>query len=149
MSTALLSNRTLLVDHALHSEALDFVDVAHDRAVIRLSAVLNDGTVVDLPSNLANLLGQVLHEMSLGPISVARVPSELTSTTAADVLAVSRPTLMKWVREGILQSRKVGSHHRFDASAVLELAEQRRSSQRRALVDLRELGDALEDSVSD
>lgn len=29
---------------------------------------------------------------------VGRMPEELTSTVAADLLGVSRPTLMKWAR---------------------------------------------------
>lgn len=33
-------------------------------------------------------------------IVIGRVPEALTSTVAADLLSVSRPTLMMWVRDG-------------------------------------------------
>lgn len=145
MSTALLSNGTILVDDGLRAEAQEFVDAAHDRTVAGLSIVLNDGTVVELPEHLAGFVGHVLHGLTRGPLNVGAIPAELTSTSAADILAVSRPTLMKWVRDGLLKSRKVGSHHRFDTGEVMALARARRAAREQAFADLRALEEALED----
>ena len=72
-------------------------------------------------------------------------PTEMTSTTAADALGVSRPTLMKLVNDGLLPSRKVGAHHRFTHADVTALAEARRADRLAAFAQLRELDDALED----
>lgn len=148
MSTTLLSSGTLLVDDGVRAEAQEFVDTAHDRTVAGLSIVLDDGTVVELPEHLAGFVGHVLHGLTRGPLSVGAIPAELTSTTAADILAVSRPTLMKWVGEGVLKSHKVGSHHRFDTGEVMALAKARRAMREQAFADLRALEDALEESDS-
>ena len=72
------------------------------------------------------------------------MPDELTSTVAADILGVSRPTLLRWTREGLIESFKVGSHTRFRRSDVLRLREQRETERREAFEKLRAL-DAEDD----
>ncbi len=44
----------------------------------------------------------------------------ITPNDAAELLSVSRPFLMKLVREGKLRSFKVGAHHRLKRKEVLE-----------------------------
>jgi excisionase family DNA binding protein len=72
------------------------------------------------------------------------LPDELTSTIAASMLGVSRSTLMKLHNEGEIDSRRVGSHHRFRTDEVLGLLERRRKTQRRAFDALRELDEMLD-----
>lgn len=45
---------------------------------------------------------------------------------AAAVLGVSRPTVVRWAAEGLLEDHRVGSHHRFLRSDVVALRERRR-----------------------
>ncbi len=52
-------------------------------------------------------------------IVIGRVPEALTSTVAADLLSVSRPTLMTWVRDGGIESFKAGMHTRFRRDEAL------------------------------
>ena len=73
------------------------------------------------------------------------MPKELTTTAAAKLLGVSRPTLMKWVGEGRLASHKVGRHTRFESEDVLRLKEQRRRAQIDSVRRMMELEDAMED----
>jgi len=46
-------------------------------------------------------INTVLHAISEGQtISISTVPTEVTTTTAASMLDVSRPTVMKYIRKG-------------------------------------------------
>ena len=67
-----------------------------------------------------------------GEATIGRLPDELTSTVAADILSVSRPTLMKWVRQGRIDSFKVGTHTRFKREDVLRLQAERMEERRAA-----------------
>jgi excisionase family DNA binding protein len=77
--------------------------------------------------------------------AVPAVPADMTSATAASILGVSRPTLMKLVNEGLLPSHQVGQHHRFTHADVTALAEVRRADRLEAFAQLRELDEALEE----
>jgi excisionase family DNA binding protein len=72
------------------------------------------------------------------------VPNVLTTTTAAAMLGLSRPTLMKMIADGEIPSHKVGSHHRLAAEDVLQAKCARRHRQRAAFSALRELDDSSE-----
>ncbi|PPF77073.1 DNA-binding protein [Subtercola sp. Z020] len=143
MTSTLTPNGTLLVDDSLRSEARGFVDAADDRTIVGLSAELSDGSTVELPADLTAFVGLMLSGLTRGPLSVTSIPAELTSTAAAELLAISRPTLMKWVKEGALNSHRVGSHHRFETREVMALAQARRAARADAFVALRALEDAL------
>ena len=78
-------------------------------------------------------------------MTLGSMPKELTTTAAAKLLGVSRPTLMKWVGEGRLASHKVGRHTRFESEDVLRLKEQRRRAQIDSVRRMMELEDAMED----
>ena len=50
------------------------------------------------------------------------IPADVVSpAAAAALLGVSRPTVVRWAREGLLTDHRVGAHHRFDRSEVMEL----------------------------
>ncbi|WP_311523690.1 helix-turn-helix domain-containing protein [uncultured Corynebacterium sp.] len=94
-----------------------------------------DGDEVDLPKGVQKTVLAALQSIiENGEVAIMRMPAELTSTSAAEILGVSRPTLMKWAKEGKVDSFKVGTHTRFNRGDILAL--------RRALV--KEQDDALE-----
>ena len=94
-----------------------------------------DGDEVDLPKDVQKTVLAALQSIiENGEVAIMRMPAELTSTSAAEILGVSRPTLMKWAKEGKVDSFKVGTHTRFNRGDILAL--------RRALV--KEQDDALE-----
>ncbi|WP_311347756.1 helix-turn-helix domain-containing protein [Corynebacterium durum] len=79
----------------------------------------------------------MLHAISEGQtISISTVPTEVTTTTAASILDVSRPTVMKYIRNGRLSARRVGTHHRLNSQEVLELLEELKQEQRNAIFEL-------------
>ncbi|MDA8033706.1 MAG: helix-turn-helix domain-containing protein [Actinomycetota bacterium] len=66
---------------------------------------------------------------------------EVTPAEASRILAVSRPMVLRWIANGELPDRLVGTHHRIPRAAVLELVE-RRAAAGRAVVALREAAEA-------
>jgi len=144
MAQNVLANGSLLVDDAVRRDAEKFIEQAHDRNVTEGFFTLDDGTTLKLDRNLAELLQFVIRGLPSGSVSMQSVPAEMTSTTAASVLGVSRPTLMKMVNDGLLASHKVGAHHRFKHEDVSALVEARRAARLEAFAKLRELDEALE-----
>ena len=89
-------------------------------------------------------INTVLHAISEGQtISISTVPTKVTTTTAASVLDVSRPTVMKYIRNVRLSTRKVGAHHRINSQEVLELLEELRQEQRKAIFGLMDIEESL------
>ena len=56
-----------------------------------------------------------------------------TPEQAAAALGVSRPMVVRWIREGLLEDRPVGTHHRIPAESVLALRRARHSAGRFAV----------------
>lgn len=99
---------------------------------------------VELPPELAGLLSKALKIIaSGGSVTLGSIPEELSTTVAADILGVSRTTLMKLVRDGSIPHEKVGSHTRLRREDVLHFKAQRVQKQRAALRELIELEDSL------
>ena len=55
-----------------------------------------------------------------------------TTTEAAMMLGLSRPTLMKLIESGEIAHVKVGTHHRVPAQALLEFQRARRTRREKA-----------------
>lgn len=65
-------------------------------------AVLDkDGNKIDLPERVqATVLAALRALTESGEVAITRMPEHLTSASAADVLGISRPTLMKGAKAG-------------------------------------------------
>jgi excisionase family DNA binding protein len=59
-------------------------------------------------------------EQSTGAL-VIPAKQEFTTTEAAKMLGMSRPTLMRMIARGGVEFRMVGKHHRIPASAIQKL----------------------------
>jgi excisionase family DNA binding protein len=55
--------------------------------------------------------------------AIAPLPSEMTTTEAAEFLDVSRPFIIKLTKRGELPYRLVGKHRRIPSTALLEYRE--------------------------
>src|SRR5699024_8926781 len=135
MSTTASSERITISDQTV-KDAQDTVVPGGASLVLRLA----DGKEMGLPSSIQQTL---LHALKLiaqqGSVSIGQLPVELTSTVAADLLSISRPTLMKWVAEGRIDSFKKGSHTRFRRDEVLDLRQRNAVARRSAFEELRNL----------
>ncbi len=92
-----------------------------------------------MPPEVGRILQQVLDAMARGgTITVTSVPKELTPAGAAEILGISRPTLMKLVKEGRIVSHRVGTHHRLKSEDVFAELKARRARERAAFAALLE-----------
>lgn len=104
-------------------------------------AVQRDGLQTKaVPPEIGKLLQHVLDVMARGgALTISSVPEVLTTSTAASILGISRPTLMKMIREGSIPSHMVGTHHRLRADDVFAALRARRARERAAFGELMEL----------
>ncbi len=103
----------------------------------RPKAVLH---IENLPLRSVELILRVLDVTARGgTLSVTALPEELTTSTAAKILGISRPTLMKMIREGRIPAHEVGTHHRLRTEDVFTELHERRERQRAAFAELLEL----------
>lgn len=97
-----------------------------------------DGDEIDLPRDIQETVLAALQSIiETGEVAITRMPAELTSTSAAEILGVSRPTLMKWAKEGKVDSFKVGTHTRFYREDVLAFKKALTKKQDDAFEELR------------
>ena len=113
--------------------------------VTGFAAVMSDGTVRQLAPELSSIIEKAFRALATnGSVTVGTLPDELTSSTAAEVLGVSRPTLLKLAKDGQVESFKVRTHTRFKRDSILAFKAKREQARRAAFVELRELEDELE-----
>lgn len=106
--------------------------------------VHHSGRTTVVPPELGRMIQQLLDAVARGDtLTVGRLPQELTTSTAASLLDISRPTLMKLIHSGEIPSHKVGSHHRLLTADVLAAKRARRARELAAFDALRELDDEL------
>ena len=119
----------VLDDRALATDAL----VALRRRPSRFT--LPDGSSIRLPKAAVDRLIELLTAAAAGEeATVVRSPREVTTQQAANVLNVSRPTVIKLIDDGVLPSRKVGSHRRVPLADLLAYR-QGVVAKRRAVLD--------------
>ncbi len=95
-----------------------------------------------VPAELSAVLTAIVDSVARGDaLTVGGLPDELTTTAAAELLGVSRPTLMKLVTAGDLPAHRVGTHTRLRSADVLAYRDARLLRQRRAFDELREWED--------
>ncbi|SCL19689.1 DNA binding domain-containing protein, excisionase family [Micromonospora rhizosphaerae] len=140
MAAAVLREETYLPDGREQlARVYDFVR-AHEEAGLGplkpryfLSGA-EPGDQVELPAELYAALRQVVEALQRG-LAVTVAPRTLTLTTqqAADLLGVSRPTVVKLLDEGKIPFERVGTHRRVLLPDLLAYREQRRADQYAAL----------------
>jgi excisionase family DNA binding protein len=92
------------------------------------------GDRVELPAEVYRVLRQVVEALRQGlAVTVAPLTLTLTTQQAADLLGVSRPTVIKLLEEGAIPFERTGTHRRIMLRDVLAYREQRRARQYAAL----------------
>ena len=140
MNTATLQRETFLP--GMHPEQL-----AQILELLRASATADQttgpryflsgadsGQHVEIPAEVHQVLQQVVEAMRQG-LAVTVVPQRwsLTTQQAADLLGVSRPTLIKLLGDDQIAFERIGTHRRIQLRDVLAYREQRRAAQYAAL----------------
>jgi excisionase family DNA binding protein len=102
--------------------------------------ILGDDTTqatVNLPAPAVGLLLRILEEMARGnAVTIIPVHAELTTQEAADMLNISRPSLIQLLDEGKIQYRRVGTHRRVRFEALMKYKRHTDEERRAALDEL-------------
>lgn len=99
---------------------------------------------VALSRETAELVSRLIDARARGEeILVSPGKAEVTPTEAAVLLGMSRPQVRKLMERGLLEFRKVGSHHRIRVSSIRTFLETERPRRREALEDLAALQNEL------
>jgi excisionase family DNA binding protein len=121
---------------------VDFVEHlhAHVKESARPRLVAADGTSVDIPETMFAALVKVADAMRAG-LAVTVAPHHLTMSTqeAADLLRISRTTLVRLLENGEIPFDKPSRHRKVRLADLLEYRERQR----------RRADDALADMVAD
>lgn len=138
----------ITVSRTIAEQADQFARSVHDlideQAELELNHENRPAQRRTLPHELAELLAHVVEAVANGgTVTISRMPKELTTTAAAGMLGISRPTLMKMIKHGEIEAHKVGTHTRLRTDEVLRFKEAQLVKRREAFEELRLLEDDL------
>jgi excisionase family DNA binding protein len=89
---------------------------------------------IELPPTVHQALKKVVAALNAGKaVTIAPQTMKLTTQQAADLLGVSRPTVVRLITDGTLPAERVGNRHRLLLDDVLAYRDQRRNRQYEAL----------------
>lgn len=117
-------------------------DVAALRAALQ-GAQEQVSVTLELPRGSAEKVLALLDaERTTGAV-VVPIKELFTTTEAATMLGLSRPTLMKLIASGEIDHIKVGTHHRVSAQAVLDFQRARAARRAKAAEALAEFSNEI------
>lgn len=112
-------------DREQQREKATFVDYALKaiKGTTKLELRAGDQTT-ELSQEDAELLLELLKRRAQGlRVTVTSLPDTVTTGQAADILGVSRPTVVKLVDDGKLSASRIGTHRKVLTADVLKLKE--------------------------
>ena len=119
---------------SLTTEERDLTRAALKRSGGRPSLSAEDGSSVEIPQAVAEALAEVLEAAAAGELPlVLRASEDLTTTQAAAVLGVSRPTVVRLIDAGRLPAKIVGTHRRVTLGDAIAYRQDSASRRRSAL----------------
>ncbi|WP_131784908.1 helix-turn-helix domain-containing protein [Protofrankia symbiont of Coriaria ruscifolia] len=117
-------------ERAVLVRLVDLLDESGGRSL----ALIQGGVEAELPRSVRDVLVRVAEVLASGRgMAVVPVDQELTTREAADLLGVSRPTLIKLLDAGEIGYSRPSSSRRIPLEQVLAY-KQRRSRRRRELL---------------
>ena len=135
LMTTAVESKTYLPDEEVAGRFADIVNAASSQeATPRL--VVGD-KAVELTPGMADVLVRVAQAMQQGlAVTVAPQTTRLTTQEAADMLGISRSTLVRMLEAGEIPFQKIRRHRRLYLSDVLEYQKRQRRASDEALSDM-------------
>lgn len=133
--TSVVESKTYLPDEEVAGRFADLVTVLTTPGVT--PRLIVDGKTIELTAEMADVLAHVADAMRQG-MAVTVAPQNLRMTTqeAADMLGISRSTLVRMLDAGEIPFEKVRRHRRLYLDDVLEFQRRQRRKAREALSDM-------------
>ena len=102
------------------------------------------GVVTRIPPSVYRVLMHVVHHMARGDaISIVPYHQQVTTQEAAEILNMSRPSLIRILDQGGIAFTKTGTHRRLLLQDVLAYQEARHKERLATLDDLTRMSDEL------
>jgi len=140
VNTEAIESMTLLPDHPEELALVVGFLAAHERrrgAADQPSYALvgtDEHDRIELPEAVHQALTKVVAALHAGKaVTIAPRTMTLTTQQAADLLGVSRPTIVRLINDNELPAERIGNRHRLLLDDVLAYREQRRKRQYDAL----------------
>lgn len=112
-------------DTERYAEAARFVREGRRRGHLRLVAA--DDKTLEIDDRLAEEISHTVDNLAAGELQSARSGETLLTTTqAAEIVGVSRPTLVRLLELGEISYAQPGTHRRLKLSDVLAYRDERR-----------------------
>ncbi len=127
--------------HEEDAEIVDFLSALRDRGMlpadVRPRLTGPDGQSIELPESMFQVLMQVAAAMKAG-LAVTVAPHHLTLSTqeAADLLRISRTTLVRLLETGVIPFDKPSRHRKVRLDDLLEYRRRQRSQAEMAFEDM-------------
>lgn len=106
-----------------YAEAARFVREGRRRGHLRL--VASDGRTLEIDDRLAEEFNQAADNLAAGELTSKPDGPLLSTTQAAEILGVSRPTLVRLLEVGEIPYTQPGTHRRLKLPDVLAYREER------------------------
>lgn len=101
-----------------------------------------DGATIELPAEVYEVLRDVIDAMASGhAIAVAPRDQQMTTQQAAELLGISRPTLVRLLTDGEIPYTQPGRHRRVRLADVLDYQQRSHTAAREGLKELVEISE--------
>src|SRR3954451_22981600 len=135
--TVVLDRDTVLAtaEETTAIKTLDAVLQQDPRAAIELAGPGNQS--LPLPASVMQLLARMVHELARGnAVTVMPIHAELTTQLAANLLNISRPSLIKLLDSGDIPYHYAGTHRRVRVQDLIAYKARRNRAQKGALDEM-------------
>ncbi|GAA1158599.1 hypothetical protein GCM10009630_65920 [Kribbella jejuensis] len=142
MTTELLESQTYLPEEREQMAAVaSFLEAHHSKAGERperryLLVGAEEHEQIEVPESLHRVLVQAVTALQAGrAVTISPTMPKLTTQQVADLLGVSRPTVVRLIDAGELASERIGNRRKILLKDALDYRDLRRTRQYQAIAD--------------